>query len=274
MPRVPTPLAALLTALLTACPTAEPPTCDAEADRPLFGAPNAATGLTADRCGPACSCGGETWRPPTYTADDFARWRALTLREPAAPLTADPYDGTVPPDPGPDAVCAVHLDGDGSYRLADYESSATARRAGAVPTHFGRCGLCSPLADLAVYAEQPDLTELVRACGLTHLTGPPEAHMACLQDLGFTEACASIWYFNTVHTRRRCAAPCFAALNAPYHDADGSLNACLRCDEEESGPIFQAVAGRTRRNTGLASSMCRPCDEVRPLEHRYGVTTD
>ena len=58
-------------------------------------------------------------------------------------------------------------------------------------------------------------------------------------------------------------------LNDPYNLPDGSLNACLQCDEEQSGPVFKAVAGRSRRNTGLASSMCRPCSEVRPLDHHY-----
>jgi hypothetical protein len=36
-----------------------------------------------------------------------------------------------------------------------------------------------------------------------------------------------------------------------------------------SGPVFKAVAGRTRRNTGIASALCRPCSEVRPLLHDY-----
>jgi hypothetical protein len=93
--------------------------------------------------------------------------------------------------------------------------------------------------------------------------------MACLRALGFTEPCAQIWYFNTLHTRDRCLLECLGALGQPYHHADGSLNACLVCDEVESGPVFKAVAGRTRRNTGVASAMCRPCDEVLPLVHVY-----
>jgi len=36
-----------------------------------------------------------------------------------------------------------------------------------------------------------------------------------------------------------------------------------------SGPVFKAVAGRTRRNSGLASALCRPCESVYPLEHVY-----
>ena len=70
-------------------------------------------------------------------------------------------------------------------------------------------------------------------------------------------------YLGTTH------AACMADLDAPYNNADGSLNDCLQCDEDESGAVFKAVAGRTRRNTGLASSICRPCSEVKPLIHDY-----
>ena len=137
------------------------------------------------------------------------------------------------------------------------------------PRNLGVCGLCSSLEDLAVYLEQPDLTDPVRACGLMFPRGPAEDHLACLRALGFTEPCAQIWYFNTVHTRERCLAPCVAALDEPYHLPDGSLNECILCDEVQSGPVFKAVAGRTRRNSGVASALCRPCREVRPLVHRY-----
>jgi hypothetical protein len=34
----------------------------------LFGSPNAYTGLGADRCRPACACGGTVFAPPVYDA--------------------------------------------------------------------------------------------------------------------------------------------------------------------------------------------------------------
>ena len=37
----------------------------------------------------------------------------------------------------------------------------------------------------------------------------------------------------------------------------------------QSGPVFKAVSGRTRRNSGLPNALCRPCSEVRPLVHAY-----
>jgi hypothetical protein len=154
-----------------------------------------------------------------------------------------------------------------TYRLRDFASAAGALDAGGQVTHFGVCGRCSTLADLAVYASVPDLTEPVRACGLANLDGDVPALTSCIAAIGFTEACASIWAYNTLHTRDACLSECLEALDAPYNQADGSLNPCLQCDEDESGAVFAAIAGRTRRNTGLASSMCRPCAEVRPLEH-------
>lgn len=233
------------------------PTCTG--DR-LFGAPNNNTGLGADQCGATCTCGGEPWSPPAYTDDDLEAWRSLPLLNAFPNLDADPYTEPLPPGPeGADPVCVVLL-GEGGYRL---ETRSEPDGVGFV-THTGACGRCSTLSDLAVYASIPDLTEPVRRCGLDHLFDP-EGNALCLEALGFTHPCAQIWMWNTRATRASCGDLCFAALDDPYHHPDGSLNECLACDEQESGPTFLAIAGRTRRNTGLASSMCRPCEEVRPI---------
>ena len=231
---------------------------------PLFGVPGPSTGLGADQCGPRC----DDWEAPTYTAADLAALRAWELVDPPAPLPEDPYAS--PPPPIDEATCCAveRLDGT-RYRLTTFPSRRAAEAAGAVPTHAGPCGRCSTLTDLAVYIETPDLTAPVRACGLMHMNGPPEAHVQCLRDLGFTEPCAQIWYWNTLHTRDACLGPCLLALDQPYHLPTGELNECLRCDEVESGPVFKAIAGRTRRNTGVPSAMCRPCSEVQRLVHRY-----
>jgi hypothetical protein len=60
---------------------------------------------------------------------------------------------------------------------------------------------------------------------------------------------------------------CMSSLEAPHHMMDGSLNACIQCDEDNSGPVFKSVAGRTRRNSGLPSGLCRPCNSVYPVVH-------
>jgi hypothetical protein len=255
---------AVILVALAACGEPAAPLCDGEV---LFGRPNARTGLTDEQCGPRCTCEGEPFEAPAYgdaEADALLAWQ---LAEPFAELTSDPYGEPAPAEPPAGTVCGVITGDDGTYRVDTFASSDAARAAGATPSHTGACGLCSTLADLAVYMRYPDLTEPVRACGLD--SGDEAELRACLEALGFTPPCAQIWAFNTLHTRDACILPCLAALDAPYHLPDGTLNDCLICDEVESGAVFKAVAGRTRRNTGIASAMCRPCTEVQPLFHVY-----
>jgi hypothetical protein len=244
----------------------------------LFGRPNDQTGLTAEQCRPTCTCGGSAFTPPTYDAAFVQRlidgWKLTT---PYAEVVADPYAGPAPIDDPAGTVCAVLPTGDPkatprSYDLVTYPSEEAARAAGAAVTHFGRCGVCSPLADLAVYVAQNDLTAPVRACGFETPTdggSAMSADVACLQKLGFDLPCAEAWAFDTAHTRSKCLSICLANLDQPYNLEDGTLNPCIQCDEEESGPVFKAVAGRTRRNSGLPNAICRPCSEVRPLVHAY-----
>jgi hypothetical protein len=270
-PGRPARYAAFVLLLLLACPAATSnPTDTGCVDGPtLFGTPEPATGLDASACGPTCSCVGEQWAPPTYTDADFAALLTWEFTAPYAEVTDDPYLLPAPEPPTEGAVCAFVHEGGSRYSLAGFASTEAARFAGAVPTHAGSCGVCSTLADLAVYMSVNDLTEPVRACGLDNLGGTAEEHLACLAPLGFTRACAWIWYWNTLNTRDACLGECLAAIDAPYNEPDGSLNPCLACDEEESGPVFKAVAGRTRRNTGLPNAICRPCGEVLPIEHVY-----
>lgn len=257
-------LAALLLACASAVDSATPPTC--EAGPSLFGRPEAATGLSDAECGPTCTCGDAPWTAPTYADADVAALLAWELTEPWPEPTEDPY--LAPPDAAP-GVCGVLDEGGGRYHLRTYADAAALGAAGATLTHTDACGVCSTLADLAVYMGVNDLTAPVRQCGLDNMGGDAETHLACLQELGFTRPCAWIWYWNTKNTQEVCLGECLAALDAPYNDPDGAINACLQCDEDESGPVFKAVAGRTRRNTGLPNAICRPCTEVVAIEHRY-----
>jgi len=234
----------------------------------LFGAPNENTGLDATQCRPVCGCTAATFIPRAWDVASLAALRATTQSDAPTDLRDDPY--SVPaPAPRPDAtVCATRFADATTYAVETFASIAEATAAGAVVTHAGACGVCSSLADLAVYAGTPDLTAPVRQCGLDHL-GDFAGLVGCLEALGFTPPCAQIWAYNTEHTRAECGAVCLRLLRAPYHTADGALNDCLMCDEVQSGPVFKSVAGRTRRNSGLANAMCRPCSEVIPLAHRY-----
>lgn len=236
------------------------PGCDA-----LFGTPIEASGLSTEQCRPACPCDGG-WVAPTYDAADVADLRTRVLLEPFAELTQDPY--ALPAPPLVDAVCGVLLAPDG-YRLQTFDDEAAAGAAGAIVSHADGCGVCSTLQDLAVYMANPDLTEPVRACGIEGLSAGDQANLECLLELGFSRPCAQIWLYNTIHTRTECLDVCLETLNDPYHLPDGSLNPCLQCDEDNSGPVFKAVAGRTRRNTGLPNALCRPCDSVAHVVHVY-----
>jgi hypothetical protein len=195
----------------------------------------------------------------------------MELQNPSAPLSTDPYL-----DPAPalgEGVCAVQGQG-GQYTVGDFESAEAAQAEGAIVTHGGACGLCSSLEDLQVYARYADLTGPVRSCGLEGFGDGVEGVQVCLEELGFTPSCASIWAYNVEHTRAQCQDICIELLSAPYQSEDGSLNECLQCDEDEAGPVFKAFAGRTRRNSGLASALCRPCETVWRITHDYAVINE
>lgn len=217
---------------------------------------------------------------PTAGADLYseAYLRHLETTKPVNParFTGDPYafyaahpDQLGPTSPG--AVCAIkYLAPDRrAYRIADYRTATAAIADGAHITHAGRCGTCSDLKDLAVYLRRPDLTTPVRRCAMLGAVKP--LAMRCLQNLGFTPACAETWYANARNTGRRCYAVCIRswASGEPSNRPDGRLNTCLACDEAASGPVFKQVAGRTRRNSGIVTSIGRGAGEVFAVTHDY-----
>lgn len=256
-------------------PTADDAESDASSCAILFGNPNTATGLGPDQCRPECACGGSVFAPPGYSAAFIQSLvTAWELAAPYPPFTSDPYASPAPPADPAGTVCAVLAEGDAGqvprpYALVTYPTEDAAHDAGAAVTHFGHCGVCSTLANLAVYMQQNDLTAPVRACGLATSTDGGNPDVTCLEQLGFDLPCAQAWAFDTENTRSVCLGVCLANVSAPYNVDGGALNPCLQCDEDQSGPVFQAVAGRTRRNSGLPNAICRPCSQVQPLVHDY-----
>ncbi len=169
-----------------------------------------------------------------------------------------------------EAVCAIHYQEDRvHYEIATFDDESAAEQSDFIVTHKGHCGTCSTLQDLATYLYHRDLTTPVRRCSA--LVWFPNRSMHCLEDLGFSPACAETWYYNAKNTARECLWPCLASWlrQEPFNKPDGSLNDCLACDEECSGPVFKYVAGRTRRNSGIHSEIDRPEDEVYPIVHDY-----
>ena len=233
----------------------------------LFGAPGPATGLDEEQCSPECECSEELWTAPTYDDVFVEGLREWALVEELEIPESNPYQsGEFEQEQG---VCGLEIvdETELTYRLRTFESSLKLDNAGARLTHDEPCGLCSTLQDLAVYVEHLDLTGPVRECGLQGLTAGEESQRACIEELGFSPGCAQIWSWNTSHTREECLNICVTLMDAPHNEPDGSLNDCLACDEEKSGEVFKAVAGRTRRNSGLPSAICRPCDEPVWISH-------
>jgi len=208
---------------------------------------------------------------PTAQPTDAGLLSALRAAVPLNPIgvSEDPYAtwaGRAPRVPPPSTVCGVRFEADRThYRLATFGSAAEAGERGYRITHTGACGACSTLQDLAVYLERPDLTTPVRRCGMEPGT------LGCLEALGFTHACARIWNFNVQNTRRECFGICMRSWISGEASTkpDGMLNDCLQCDEDRSGAVFKAVAGRTRRNSGIRSSIQRPDEQVSHVVHDY-----
>jgi hypothetical protein len=136
-------------------------------------------------------------------------------------------------------------------------------------THAGHCGLCSNLHDLSVYMNWgTNLRSQSEWCGFIGLLGKQYGVHCFHKRIGFTIGCSTIWYYNTVNTRRFCNCWQFAIFdNVPTNGPapSCSLNSCLECDEYQSGPIFQQYAGRTRRNSAILTDLVRNCSDIARL---------
>lgn len=261
----------MLLAGLTSCKEEDVVSCEDM----LFGIPNVRTGLSAAECRPVCDCKGYT--PRNFTPADIDVLREWELTNAPAPLSFNPYNEALPTVG--DGVCAVVIENpaEKKYRLENFASVAAAESDGAYVTHHGPCGQCSSLQDLAVYLETRDLGTPVRACGFENLAAPFAQLQACIAELGFSPPCANMWAYNARNTQDKCFEPCIEAILSeaifgviiPYNNPDGTLSDCIACDEVMSGPVFKAYAGRTRRNSGVASGICRTCDGVVPVAHSY-----
>jgi hypothetical protein len=175
-------------------------------------------------------------------------------------------------------VCGVKFDDDTHthYQLKTFDNlSALQTSPGFQLTHYHACGTCSTLQDLAVYGEL-DLTKMAKVCTKRATLASKQE---CMEEIGFTRACAETWAYNGSNTGRSCARNCVKAFgllpllfgyeNASPVDANGTLNACLMCDEMISGPGFQYAAGRTRRDSGIISEIDRPSTQVYNVTHQY-----
>lgn len=175
-------------------------------------------------------------------------------------------------------VCALRFENEQRthYRLRTFASMDALRQQPDYQlTHYQACGACSTLRDLAVYAEL-DLTDMASKC--SKLPGSAKKRQCMEEGIGFTPACAQVWAYNAERSAQYCKMPCirqygvWALLtDSEERPADMSLenDLCLHCDAMVSEPGFQYAAGRSRRNSGIASEIVRDAAELYPVAHAY-----
>jgi hypothetical protein len=216
-----------------------------------------------------------SWVPPVYNTTVWEAFASKTLLNPLPNISGNPYKIPGYNTTWPESVCAVLYPDDknrSTYFLHTYPTAAAAEAAGAFVTHLHPCGHCSTTKDLAVYMQYPDLTNPVRDCALRALINDEWA-LQCLDSIGFTPQCSLIWLFDAENTRNNCLDICLydwlehTPNNIPPNSTN--LNPCLQCDEDKSGPIFKKVAGRTRRDSGIASAINRPASHIYEVTHYY-----
>lgn len=165
------------------------------------------------------------------------------------------------------------------YRMATYDSAEEAEEDAAQLTHWGACGVCSTMKDLAAmmtYTRLEDLDIVDRAikCSLRGEASFDDG-VACYTDIGFTEDCAKIWVHSGLNAGEDCRDTCKGMISSssstrsPYNGPapDCALDACLQCYSDESGQVFEAFSGRTLRRSGLLSKVVWPCDGILPVNH-------
>tara|TARA_B110000037_G_scaffold222906_1_gene300374 strand:+ start:2191 stop:2982 length:792 start_codon:yes stop_codon:yes gene_type:complete len=234
-------------------------------DAQLFGIPVSNTGLTNLACNTDCKDVSITSK--RFSNKEIGLMKSYINTKVFDEILENPYKQNLLINS--EGVCAVIIENvhTKKYHLETFDTKEAAQRAGAIVTHIDACGACSTLKDLIVYAERLDLGADVRKCAIQNLTKPFDSLLVCIESLGFTKSCAQIWAYNVKNTQAKCFTVCIN--NNRYNKNNGTLSKCLQCDEKKSGPVFKAVAGRTRRNTGIANAICRFCDEVEVVKHNY-----
>ncbi|GBG30903.1 Hypothetical Protein FCC1311_071242 [Hondaea fermentalgiana] len=120
------------------------------------------------------------------------------------------------------------------------------------------------------YNTRSTLNECASVC-LAYSSAPNNDPVKNFYDVNYCAPYRAFW--NPLGCKNKIqrapdASPDNACKDFQYENGEYRLNSCLQCDECRSGPIFQKVAGRTRRDSGIASQIARP-DSVE-IDHDYG----
>jgi len=199
--------------------------------------------------------------------------------DPTDPSEADTCDTDPPLQEG--GACVAEFSGPAgtcpdswSYSLSTYPGTFEEARADSsvYVTHAGRCGTCSSLQDLSVYLDLGlELRDKAADCGIRGRFEGASVGEQCYRDLGFTDACAVVWFYNAKVNSEECLGECLVftllGLDSNGPPPECELAGCLECDENAAGPLFLQYAARTRRNSGLLGNIVRPCSQVVELVH-------
>ena len=152
-------------------------------------------------------------------------------------------------------ICAIIPINSTKYKLQSFSSKKQLPKH-AIITHYGKCGTCSSTQDLAIYKKKRNLTDPIKRCALRGMLAKKWNHK-CVKNIGFSKPCAQVWFYNSQNTLKKCWKPCLKHYFSKNNISKSKLNPCLQCDENINGPIFKRLAGRTRRNSGIKSSIQR-----------------
>lgn len=173
------------------------------------------------------------------------------------------------------SVCAIKWADDKKvdYYLRTFPSKESLPE-GWIVTHDKGCGACSTLQDLSIYLGMADLTAPVRTC--TKKFGLVPVRDCLEQSVKLTPLCSEAWAYDGSNTKLFCTLTCIEDYGLeniiigrypPDNMPDGSLHPCIECDEDKSGAGFKYGAGRTRRNSGIVSSIKRDPGEISHIDH-------
>jgi hypothetical protein len=99
-------------------------------------------------------------------------------------------------------------------------------------------------------------------------------HMHCSVFLSnkYLKPCATMWVYNARQTQDFCEQTCVEfRLDKRPNNGDPPqcvLDDCLECDEVNAGPLFQKIAARSRRRSGLISKIARDCSAILFVDHQ------
>jgi len=145
--------------------------------------------------------------------------------------------------------------------------------------HCGKCSACSALDDMEVlYRTRSNITTLMTKCSTSWVISQDFPHAQTLRQLkeclvregiAFSDdgrgwedpqdrpSCMDTWTDNILNDAQLCTNFCLTKFIHTKNSGNFAKDACLQCDEFQSGPAFIKGAGANRRSAGIVSDIDR-----------------